>query len=109
MANRVVGFKPLRDEGEQQSIAWDALPEHLAACLNRLENIKNRSDWGDIAYRRRRPGADQGLVAAQRQALVTGGILALAVVFGWQAWQKYQTNQAQGASIVYQQLIETAR
>lgn len=35
VANRVVGFKPLRDEGEQQSIAWDALPEHLAACLAR--------------------------------------------------------------------------
>ncbi|RUI05647.1 histidine--tRNA ligase [Pseudomonas aeruginosa] len=33
VANRVVGFKPLRDEGEQQSIAWDALPEHLSACL----------------------------------------------------------------------------
>nr|WP_302480290.1 histidine--tRNA ligase [Pseudomonas aeruginosa] len=33
VANRVVGFKPLRDEGEQQSIAWDALPERLAACL----------------------------------------------------------------------------
>ncbi len=33
VANRMVGFKPLRDEGEQQSIAWDALPEHLAACL----------------------------------------------------------------------------
>ncbi|MFU7747842.1 histidine--tRNA ligase [Pseudomonas aeruginosa] len=33
VANRVVGFKPLRDEGEQQSIAWDALPEHLAASL----------------------------------------------------------------------------
>lgn len=33
VANRVVGFKPLRDEGEQQSIAWDALLEHLAACL----------------------------------------------------------------------------
>ncbi|EMM3364386.1 histidine--tRNA ligase [Pseudomonas aeruginosa] len=33
VANRVVGFKPLRDEGGQQSIAWDALPEHLAACL----------------------------------------------------------------------------
>ncbi|ENL8730313.1 histidine--tRNA ligase [Pseudomonas aeruginosa] len=33
VANRVVGFKPLRGEGEQQSIAWDALPEHLAACL----------------------------------------------------------------------------
>lgn len=40
--------------------------------------------------------------------LVTGGALALAVVFGWQAWQKYQTNQSQGASIVYQQLLETA-
>lgn len=40
--------------------------------------------------------------------LVTGGALALAVVFGWQAWQKYQTNQSQGASVVYQQLLETA-
>ena len=34
--------------------------------------------------------------------------LALVVVFGWQAWQKHQTNQAQGASQVYQQLLETA-
>nr|WP_262499317.1 histidine--tRNA ligase [Pseudomonas nitroreducens] len=33
LANRVVGFKPLRGEGEQKNIAWDALPEHLAACL----------------------------------------------------------------------------
>ncbi|WP_152225338.1 histidine--tRNA ligase [Pseudomonas sp. SCB32] len=33
LANRVVGFKPLRGEGEQQNIAWDALPEHLAARL----------------------------------------------------------------------------
>ena len=40
--------------------------------------------------------------------MLTGGALALAVVFGWQAWQKYQTNQSQGASIVYQQLLETA-
>ncbi|MCY1209500.1 hypothetical protein D9M69_313090 [compost metagenome] len=40
--------------------------------------------------------------------MLTGGALALAVVFGWQAWQKYQTNQAQGASIIYQQLLETA-
>lgn len=40
--------------------------------------------------------------------LVTGGLLALIVVFGWQAWQKYQTNQSQGASILYQQLLETA-
>ncbi|MFZ6047800.1 YfgM family protein [Pseudomonas sp. CR3202] len=40
--------------------------------------------------------------------MLTGGALALVVVFGWQAWQKYQTNQAQGASIIYQQLLETA-
>lgn len=40
--------------------------------------------------------------------LLTGGALALVVVFGWQAWQKYQANQSQGASIVYQQLLETA-
>jgi len=40
--------------------------------------------------------------------LVTGGLLALIVVFGWQGWQKYQGNQAQGASNLYQQLLETA-
>lgn len=33
LAGRVVGFKPLRDDSEQQSIAWDALAGHLAACL----------------------------------------------------------------------------
>lgn len=38
--------------------------------------------------------------------LLSGGVLALAVAFGWQAWQKYQTNHAQGASMVYQQLLE---
>ncbi|MEX5558489.1 YfgM family protein [Pseudomonas rhodesiae] len=40
--------------------------------------------------------------------LVTGGLLALVVVFGWQAWTKYQANQSQGASILYQQLLETS-
>ncbi|MGH8437377.1 MAG: tetratricopeptide repeat protein [Pseudomonas sp.] len=40
--------------------------------------------------------------------LLTGGALALVVVFGWQAWQKYEANQAQGASMLYQQLLETA-
>ncbi|PAU61248.1 YfgM family protein [Pseudomonas indica] len=40
--------------------------------------------------------------------LLTGGALALVIVFGWQGWQKYQTNQAQGASMLYQQLLETA-
>jgi predicted negative regulator of RcsB-dependent stress response len=40
--------------------------------------------------------------------LITGIALALAVVFGWQGWQKYQANQSQGASVVYQQLLEAA-
>ncbi|MFJ4141512.1 tetratricopeptide repeat protein [Pseudomonas sp. NPDC089734] len=40
--------------------------------------------------------------------LVTGGLLALIVVFGWQAWQKYQSNQSQGSSMLYQQLLETS-
>ena len=40
--------------------------------------------------------------------LLTGGVLALAVVFGWQAWQKHQTNQAQGASALYQQLLDVS-
>ncbi len=39
--------------------------------------------------------------------LLTGGILALALVFGWQAWQKHQINQANGASVLYQQLLDT--
>lgn len=39
--------------------------------------------------------------------LVTGGLLALVVVFGWQAWHKYQNNQSQGASNLYQALLET--
>ncbi|XLY87220.1 histidine--tRNA ligase [Ectopseudomonas mendocina] len=30
LAGRVVGCKPLRDDSEQQSVAWDALAEHLA-------------------------------------------------------------------------------
>ncbi|MBD8492610.1 tetratricopeptide repeat protein [Pseudomonas syringae] len=40
--------------------------------------------------------------------LVTGGLLALVVVFGWQYWKKYQTTQASNASVLYQQLLETA-
>jgi predicted negative regulator of RcsB-dependent stress response len=38
--------------------------------------------------------------------LLSGVALALVLVFGWQAWQKYQANQAQSASIIYQQLLE---
>jgi predicted negative regulator of RcsB-dependent stress response len=40
--------------------------------------------------------------------LVFGAIVALAAVTGWQAWQKHKSNQAQGASYVYQQLVEAA-
>lgn len=40
--------------------------------------------------------------------LLTGSVLALVLVFGWQGWQKYQASQAHGASLVYQQLLETA-
>ena len=40
--------------------------------------------------------------------LVTGGLLAVIVVLGWQGWQRYQNNQAQGGSALYQQLLETA-
>lgn len=39
--------------------------------------------------------------------LLTGGILAVALVFGWQAWQNHQVNQANGASMLYQQLLDT--
>ncbi|MCY1264569.1 Histidine--tRNA ligase [compost metagenome] len=35
LTNRVIGCKPLRSDGEQQTIAWDALSEHLKARLVR--------------------------------------------------------------------------
>lgn len=40
--------------------------------------------------------------------ILTGGVLALAVVLGWNAWQKYTTAQSANASVLYQQLLETA-
>ncbi|WP_328822209.1 tetratricopeptide repeat protein [Aquipseudomonas guryensis] len=40
--------------------------------------------------------------------LLTGGVLALALVFGWKGWQEYQSTQAQTASLIYQQLLETS-
>ncbi|MBX8496591.1 tetratricopeptide repeat protein [Pseudomonas cichorii] len=40
--------------------------------------------------------------------LVTGGLLALVVVFGWYTWQNYNNKQSQGASMLYQQLLETS-
>ena len=38
--------------------------------------------------------------------LLTGVALALAGVFGWNAWQNYQTTQAQNASTLYQSMME---
>jgi len=36
LAQQVVGCKPLRGQGEQQSIAWSALADHLASCANQV-------------------------------------------------------------------------
>lgn len=40
--------------------------------------------------------------------LLTGAALALALVFGWQFWQKHQINQTHEASAIYQQLLTAA-
>ncbi|KOR08819.1 GTP-binding protein [Stutzerimonas stutzeri] len=40
--------------------------------------------------------------------LVLGAVIAVVLVFGWQFWQKHQINQAQSASVVYQQLLGAA-
>ena len=56
---------------------------------------------------------DDGLLAAKDwwnrngKPLLTGALLAAAIVMGWQAWHKYQSNQSQGASALYQALLET--
>lgn len=40
--------------------------------------------------------------------LLTGALLAGVVVLGWNTWHKYQNNQSQGASQLYQALLETS-
>lgn len=40
--------------------------------------------------------------------LLTGVVLALAGVFGWQGWNNYQEGQAANASALYQSMLETA-
>lgn len=40
--------------------------------------------------------------------LLTGGLLAVAMVFGWQGWQKHQTGQQEQLSALYQQLLDKA-
>ncbi|MDR6179455.1 putative negative regulator of RcsB-dependent stress response [Pseudomonas sp. SORGH_AS 211] len=57
---------------------------------------------------------DDNLVVAKAwwqrngKPLLAGGVIALVAVLGWQGWQRYQNNQAQGASVLYQQLVEAA-
>ncbi len=38
-------------------------------------------------------------------SLIAGAAIAAAGVFGWNAWQDYQTGQAEAASATYQQLL----
>ena len=40
--------------------------------------------------------------------LLTGVVLALAGVFGWQGWNNYQEGQAANASTLYQNMLEVA-
>ena len=40
------------------------------------------------------------------QSVVTGVLLALAVIVGWNLWQSYQKDEALQASALYQQLVE---
>ncbi|TLX63800.1 histidine--tRNA ligase [Stutzerimonas nosocomialis] len=42
LAGRVVGCKPLRDDSEQENIAWDALPERLAVCFEQTETKRTK-------------------------------------------------------------------
>ncbi len=44
--------------------------------------------------------------ARNGKPLLTGSALALALVVGWKAWQNYQAEQAQTASMLYQQLLD---
>lgn len=39
--------------------------------------------------------------------LLVGGALALVLVFAWKGWQSHKTEQAQTASVLYQQLLES--
>ncbi len=40
--------------------------------------------------------------------LLIGGILAIAMVFGWQTWQKQQANRSEQLSATYQRLLDAA-
>lgn len=42
------------------------------------------------------------------KSLIAGAALAAAGVFGWNAWQDYQADKAEAASVRYQQLVSLA-
>ncbi|WP_043529560.1 YfgM family protein [Litchfieldella xinjiangensis] len=42
------------------------------------------------------------------KSLIAGVVIAVAGVVGWNAWQDYQANQAEAASLRYQQLVALA-
>nr|WP_298410545.1 tetratricopeptide repeat protein [uncultured Halomonas sp.] len=41
-------------------------------------------------------------------SLIAGVVIAIAGVLGWNAWQNYQANQAEAASLRYQELLSLA-
>lgn len=42
------------------------------------------------------------------KSLILGVIVALALVIGWQTWQKREAQQAENMSVLYQQLLEAS-
>lgn len=40
--------------------------------------------------------------------LITGGLIAIIGVLAWNTWKNHQTNQSHNASILYQELVQTA-
>ena len=86
-------------------------PTHLATCVVAgLKLIKadlaNRS-IGVSSTEDERAGCRKGLVAAQRQASGHRRPAGAGCGVRLAGWQRYQSNQAQGASALYQQLLET--
>ncbi|WVM89630.1 tetratricopeptide repeat protein [Halopseudomonas pachastrellae] len=59
-----------------------------------------------LRHRRRTGRKTARALAAPWRAAADRVALALAGVFGWNAWQNYQTTQAQNASTLYQSMME---
>ncbi|MGB0733871.1 MAG: YfgM family protein [Pontibacterium sp.] len=41
-------------------------------------------------------------------SLVAGIAIAVAIIFGWKAWQKHEANTAEAASVTYENLLEAS-